>query len=184
MITGIKNLPQTPDEFYTLSINRIRGQHDEFKRCLALNALNRLVFAKRALEIVELKHAIYPREDESLFDVRFVTLVTSACAGIVVDSTTNALRLAHHTAEEYLRENDSEIFQDPQSKMAETCLNYLLLNDFSQVGGLRSKVKAEDYRKKYPFLSYAADHWGDHVSFGVRGPVYMLAWNFLMNAQK
>jgi hypothetical protein len=87
MITGIKNLPQTPDEFYTLSINRIRGQHDEFKRCLALNALTRLVFAKRALEIVELKHAIYPREDESLFDVRFVTLVTSACAGIVVDST-------------------------------------------------------------------------------------------------
>jgi ankyrin repeat protein len=182
--TGIEHLPPTPDEVYTISLERIRGQRDEFKRSLAISALTWLVFAERALTITELKHALDLKVyDENLSDERFATLLTSACAGIVVvDGSANTVRLAHYTAEEYLRKNKSTIFQDPQSKMAETCLIYLSLNEFGQVPRLQSKV--EDRCTKYPFLRYAADHWGNHVSFGVRGPVYMLAWKFLSNGQK
>jgi ankyrin repeat protein len=177
---GIMNLPQTPDEVYRIALLRIREQV-EFKRDLAINALTWLVFAERALTIAELRHALAVQ----LCDKNFVTedLLTSACAGIVVvDQGTNAVRLAHYTAEEYLRDNKSTIFQDAQSRMAETCLVYLSFKEFSQVPC--SQDELEDRRKRYPFLSYAADHWGDHVSFGVKGSVYKLAWEFLSDGHK
>jgi ankyrin repeat protein len=178
---GIKHLPLTSNDVYKSSLNRIRGQYDEFKRNLAIDALAWLVFAERPLTITELKHALDLKSyDENLSDGDFVALLTSACAGIIVaDSGENTVRLAHYTAEEYLRENESTIFEHPQSKLAQTCLNNLLLQEFNQVP--RSQDEVEDRCRRYPFLNYAADHWGNHVSFGVKGDVYKLAWKFSSN---
>jgi hypothetical protein len=183
--SGIANLPQKLDEVYKIALDRISSQ-DDFRHNLAISALAWLVCARRPLVLPELKHALAVQVgDRNLVENRFVDeeLITSACAGIViVDEGTNIVRLAHFTAEEYLRENQSTIFKDVQSNMAETCLAYLSLEEFSKVP--ISKDEVTDRRKRYPFLSYAANHWGDHVSFRVRGRVHRLAWEFLSDPPK
>ena len=182
---GILHLPRDPDSVYKIALERISAQ-EEFKRNLAINLLTWLVFAVRPLTVSELKHALYLRvTDKTLPEERFVTeeTWTSACAGIVViDQATQAVRLAHYTAEEYLTKNKATIFQHEHSKIAEICLAYLLFDDFSQVLVLPREIAAR--REKYPLYGYAADHWGDHVAYGVRGSVYKQAWEFLSDGEK
>jgi hypothetical protein len=183
--TGLANLPQKLDQVYRIALERIANQGD-FKRSLAISTLTWLVFAERPLVITELTHALAVRVgDRNLIEGRFVNeeLLTSVCAGIVVvDPGTKAVRLAHFTAEEYLRDNQSTIFKDAQSNIAEICLVYLSFEEFGKV--LTSQDEIADRRKRYPFLSYAADHWGDHVSFRVKRNVYRLAWEFLSDPPK
>ncbi len=182
---GILNLPHDLDNVYKIAFERIRSQPD-FKRKIAHDVLTWLAFAERPLTIDELTHALAVRVgDKTLPKDRIVTTETwtSACAGIiVVDPRTATIRLAHYTAEKYLRDNESTIFQDAQSTMAEICLVYLSFEEFGRVPDTPEDVKAR--RQEYPFYSYAADHWGDHVSFGVRGITYKLAYEFLSDAPK
>ncbi|KAE8443682.1 hypothetical protein EG329_001454 [Mollisiaceae sp. DMI_Dod_QoI] len=184
--SGVENLPKTPDEVYETALFRI-GEQNEFKRGLAINALTWLVFAERALSITELRHALSAQDsDTHLLDGGFeIEELTSACAGlVVVDQGTDSVRLAHSTAEKYLQENRSAIFDDVQSKLAETCLAYLSHVEFTLSKLALHENEVDDCCKKYPFLSYAADHWGNHVASGVRGRVFKLAWAFLSDGQR
>ena len=155
--SGIANLPRSLDEVYMIALNRISSQV-EFKRDLAIKLLPWLVFAERPLTITELTHALAVQVgDKSLPEDRFVTEETliSACAGIVVvDQGTNAVRLAHYTAEKYLRDNESRIFKDANRIWRRLVLRYLSFKEFDQFLSLE---EVADRRKKYPFIGYAAD---------------------------
>ncbi|RYP58651.1 hypothetical protein DL770_010383 [Monosporascus sp. CRB-9-2] len=189
--SGVRALPQTPGEVYKKALDQIRDQAG-FKRQLAMDALAWLVFSQRAMSFAEIQHALALRpSDTTLPARRLVTKkdLTSACAGIVVvDQNTDAVRLAHYTAVEYLTRNKATIFVDCQSKLAEACLVYLCFEEFGRVAGSDIPGQLDERRRGYPFLGYAADHWGDHVCLGVeeriRGNVYKLAWEFLSNTQK
>ena len=174
-------MPLYPDEVYRKALDRIFLQ-DETRRNLAISILTWLVLAERPLTTAELKEAISVRVgDKTLREGRLVTDndLTSACAGIVVVNQ-GVIRLAHYTAEKYLKDNESTIFKDAQSSMAETCLVYLLFDEFAPI----SQDLVADRLKHRPFLLYAADHWGDHASLKTKGNVNRLAFEFLSNPSK
>lgn len=194
---GLAHLSKTPDEVYKAALERI-GMQVERLHNLAINVLTWLVFAERELTIDELAHAINIYDNTAAIQAENATLptgsvapstefaLTSACAGIVViDKNSKVVRLAHNTAEEYLTNNQSTFFQNVQSKMAETCLSclcYLPPKKFSKDPPPQDEL--DDHCKRYPFLRYAADHWGDHLSFRVKGDIYQLAWEFLSEERK
>lgn len=154
--SGIANLPRSLDEVYMIALNRISSQV-EFKRDLAIKLLPWLVFAERPLTITELTHALAVQVgDKSLPEDRFVTEETliSACAGIVVvDQGTNAVRLAHYTAEKYLRDNESRIFKDAQSNMAEACLALSLIQRVRSISQFRGGGRPQEEISLYRLCS-------------------------------
>lgn len=111
----LENLSKTPDEVYKAALERIGNQVEQL-RILAINALTWLVFAKRELTIDELAHAIKIQNNSAAIQSETMMLpkgsilpsteltLTTACVGIVVvDEKSKIVRLAHNTAEKYLR---------------------------------------------------------------------------------
>lgn len=199
-INGFKgklgNLCTTPDEVYTAALERI-GHQSERYRSLAMNTLGWLVFAERELTVAELIHALDIQDNMFILQNGSMTLptgnsspnhesaLTSACVGIVVvDQTTKVVRLAHNTAERFLKK-EASIFENMQSKIANTCLYCLLHIPLAEASkATLPKVELEQRCSKFPLLKYASDHWGDHLSFKVEGSVYRLAWRFLSDKRK
>ncbi|KAF9894874.1 hypothetical protein FE257_004495 [Aspergillus nanangensis] len=180
---GLNNLPQGCHELYQRSLARINRQND-FKRTLAINVLMWLMFAERALTISELIHAVSIQVgDKALPEDRFPTPETliSACTGLVqIDETTKEVRLAHSTAEEYLQHTASNIFENAAAKMAEICLVYCSFGEFNEECDSEAEPLA-----RYPFLTYAANHWGHHFAAGqMRKQTYALALEFLKSSTK
>lgn len=187
---SLSELSGTPDDAYRTALDRIKMQRP-FHRDLAINVLKWLVFAERALTIDELAHAIaiqnafaglqpgkrpLPKAELAVGTER---ALTSACAGIIVVDRGNLVRLAHDTAEEYLR-NKTAIFQDTQSDIAETCLLCLPNIPPRQFAGIpNSQDTLGDDSIDYPFFKYAAECWGIHVLYVVRGNIHKLVWGFL-----
>ncbi|ROW10157.1 hypothetical protein VMCG_02112 [Cytospora schulzeri] len=169
-------------------MDRINGQGG-YKRQLAIDALIWLVFSMRTLSFSEIQHALAVEPLDKLFhNGRLVAaeMLTAACAGFVlVDLDADVIRLAHYTAAEYLREKRASMFRDCQSKLAEQCLTYLSFDEFGETTRGLDPRQMEQRNKAYPFLNYAADHWGHHIAQGVKeGFVHKLAWEFLSNAGK
>ncbi|KAF4633629.1 hypothetical protein G7Y89_g4494 [Cudoniella acicularis] len=193
----LRHLSKTPDDYYQEALDRM-GMQVERLRNLAINVLTWLVFAERELTISELSHAIEIYNNMAAIQTGSMALptgsvtpstelaLTTACVGIVVvDKNSGVVRLAHNTAEEYLRNNKPAILNNAQSKIAKTCISCLMhipLKQFSEVPPPQTEL--EDHYRKYPFLRYAAEHWGHHLSFRVEGVVYRLTWDFLSDRQK
>jgi len=180
---GIEELPTDLNAVYAKALKQIQDQA-EWKRTLAIKVLNWLVYAERPLSLDELIHALSVKEDDTkLHQDRLLAEqdITLACSGIVlVDPDSRTVSLTHHTAMEYLR--SSGILEEPQSYLATACLVYMTFEDFSAV--LHTQKEREDRLKQYPFLKYAANHWGDHVDRGVKGLVSQRAWDFLTNTAR
>ncbi|KAF7556987.1 hypothetical protein G7Z17_g1065 [Cylindrodendrum hubeiense] len=195
--TGLAQLPTTPDQVYKTALQRISEKPPEFRE-LASNVLTWLVFAERPLTVDELKHVIAIQGAANEIQARNLALptvslsavtesvLTSACAGIVVvDKKSKSVRLAHDTADKYLRNSPSTDFQNAQSTMAEACLLCLTNIPHKQFNKAPPKQGALNGEyKHYPFFNYAAEYWGNHLSLGVKGEVYKLAWEFLSDTQK
>ncbi|KAF2228719.1 hypothetical protein EV356DRAFT_457193, partial [Viridothelium virens] len=190
----LTDLSETPDQVYRDALERIKLQ-DERSRTLALNVLTWLAFAERALKADELAHAIaisnsidsIRAQKASLptsSEIPNIDTLTSSCVGLVLIDKYETVHLAHSTAEEYFRCEDS-IVQHAQSILAETCL--VCLNciplPVSNSPTLPPNEFSE-YCKKYPLLNYATEQWGVHLSSVKQGHVYKLAWKFLSNERK
>jgi len=171
-------------EVYAKAVDQIKNNQPKSRYDMAVRALTWLMYAERALSIDELIHALAVRpQDTKLNTGRFLTEedITSACAGmVIVDPESMTVNLAHYTAKEYLPR--AGIFENHQSFLAEVCLVYMSFDDFSTT--LSSSRGRKDRLRQYPFLKYAADHWGDHVARRVRGDVHRRAWAFLNDTAK
>ncbi|KAL9097074.1 MAG: hypothetical protein Q9165_001038 [Trypethelium subeluteriae] len=188
-------LSTTPDEVYRTALERIKMQ-DERSHNLAIKVITWLTFSERDLKTDELAHAIAISNSVDSIRARQASLptrsetsridaLTSPCVGlVVVDKESHTVRLAHSTAEEYLRREES-IFQHAQSKLTETCLICLTSMPLTLSNSTTLPTDELDkYCERYPFLRYATDHWGDHLSNGKQGRDYKLAWEFLSNKRK
>lgn len=189
--SGVKTLPKDLSQVYDGALQRIRDQNEK-KFGFAIKAMGWLVFAKRPLTIAELQHAVATKPGS--VDIKDHTIseevLITCCAGLVVVDTgmknpssgTRTARLAHYTVEKYIEENASKHYKGFQSEMTETCLTYLSFETFSTV--IDGKAEFAQRKKRYPLLSYAADHWGHHMSSGVKSKVYQLAAYFLSEPAK
>ncbi|KIW70313.1 hypothetical protein, variant [Phialophora macrospora] len=163
--------PLTLNEFYNKAIERIErgGRAEIAKRTLFLT-----LSSKVPLTLVEVQDAVaaldaqpsgadhkdYRPLEKTLWD---------CCAGlVVVNVESKVVSFAHESVREYLSGDyvRTKLFLfDQQTQMAGMCLKYLTYDTF----GSGPCESIEMYRKRldnYPFLRYAAQHWGHHI----RGP--------------
>ena len=122
-------------------------------------------YSKRPLSLHELQHALAVKPGMKSFDSDRLpptkTLV-DVCAGLViVEEQSNTVRLVHYTLQEFLQSHLGRL-RNANIHVAQVCLDYLLFDDFDR--DVRSFDELERLRENMPFLSYAANHWGYHVS--------------------
>jgi ankyrin repeat protein len=141
------------------------GQRAGFRR-LAERVLAWITYTQRALTSSELLHALAVIPGEKFLDednLEDIDELLSTCAGLVIlDHESDRIRLVHYTAEEYLQSIRASRFPDGQVDISLTCLTYLSFQTFGE-GQCLEDASLENRLQGYPFLSYSAVYWTDHV---------------------
>lgn len=184
LLDAVSRLSSSISEQYKETWVRIAQQNPDHKR-LAQRILDLLSQVVRPLTVQELRHALAVRPGEVAVNpdrLDAEDLLEPCCHGLVsIEQTTRNIGLVHNTAQEYLEDHRSTLFPNSQGETLRTCLTYLSLNEF-QKGPCefyyfrstddKSTVKGKRIAKKrflqgrldkFPFLHYAANHWGQHA---------------------
>ncbi|KAL9045843.1 MAG: hypothetical protein Q9214_001186 [Letrouitia sp. 1 TL-2023] len=161
---ALGKLPKDLDATYEEAMLRIENQDDDDKK-LAKKVLYWISFAVRPLLLDELRDAVAVEPDMRHLDEddrHDEGLLTSVCAGlVVVDQTSQIVRLCHYSTEEYLNHTRTRKFPEAQLNITKTCLTYLQFHEFAR--GPLTEDEAFSRIKEYPLLSYAAINWGKHL---------------------
>jgi len=167
-------------------MQRIRSQ-DEDDAKLAERVLYWISYALRPLTIIEVQHAIAAESGDEDFDEDALPdedVLVSVCAGLVtIDQQSKIIRLVHYTTQEYFERIRITRFPDAQTSIAMACVVYISFDVFAE-GSCRSDKEMETRMHKYPFLEYAATHWGDHARGDPEEAIKERALKFLMHESK
>ncbi|KAJ7080063.1 hypothetical protein C8R44DRAFT_908954, partial [Mycena epipterygia] len=156
---ALESLPQGLRGTFDEVVDRINRQ-DEEERALAWLALSWVTNARRPLEPSELMVALSVQEGttelnaENLLDTE---TILSVCAGLVIiDKEDNKVRLIHYTIQDYLERVQDQEFRHAHSKIAATCITYLLFDTFPRdnIGDARCKYLFSTH----PLLEYAVNY--------------------------
>ena len=163
-------------DVYGVTLERIRAQ-DEEKTKLAIATLTWNCHSERPLQVDELCHALAVDIGATDFDPENIPSIGSllhCCQGwITVDKEASTVRLIHHTVQEYLCSHP-DLFSEPHSILAETCLTYL---NSKQIKNLTPHSPPD--QQSIPFLKYSSRYWGTHARRGLSDPVRTLALGLL-----
>lgn len=131
-----------------------------------------ILCARRPLTVYELQHMYGVRlllaeesvsvglEDDDLPDDQ---ILTSVCGGLItVDGESKVARLVHYTAQQYLLRAYSDRLTGVRVDLTRISLAYLQLPNFS-TGVATSDTAMAQRLLAYPFLDYAAKHWGSDL---------------------
>ena len=134
---------------------------DDDDRQLASRAISLAMAAFRPLNILAFQHALSLGGRKSIASRYFAdrASIVRAANGLLcidrADPSNSFVRLFHPSFCLLASENDLPLLnKKPHLEMAHLCLDYLEHEDF---------VKHSKDSLLYPFLSYALEHWGDHV---------------------
>ena len=158
---------------YGATLERIKAQGGE-KTKLAIAVLTWICHAERPLRVEELLHALAVEIGSAYFDSEnapSVGALLGCCQGLItVDKEASTVRLIHFTVQEYLC-TQPDLFSQPHSVIAETCLTYL---NSQQVKNLPSYPHPD--HQIVPFLRYSSRYWGTHANrqFSDRGRILAL----------
>ena len=168
------------DAAYSGALQRIEGQLDN-DRELAKRVLSWITFAKRSLTTAELCCVLAVEPDKAEIDPENVYNsedLVSVCAGlVVVDQESGIIRLVHYTTQEYFERTGDAWNPGGQLHITIACLTYLSFTTF-QSGSCSTDKEFEERLQQYPFLDYAAKHWGHHARV-VEADVTDLAYTLL-----
>lgn len=184
LLEAVSRLPSSISEQYNETWVRIAQQNPDHKR-LAQRILDLLSQVVRPLTVQELRHALAVSPGEPAVDPERLDaedLLEPCCHGLVsIEQKTRSIGLVHHTAQEYFDDHRSTLFPNSQGEMLRTCLTYLSLSEFQQgpcefyyFRSIDDKSAAKGKRiakkrflqgrlERFPFLHYAANHWGQHA---------------------
>jgi hypothetical protein len=165
---AIMQLPPSLEGSYSRILDSIGVEDAEYARRVLLW----LAHAPTPLTLPELAEAIIlePEFDrlDSDFKLNDPSDVLDICRSLIAFSPlSNTVRIAHHSVREFLTERVSPFseFYIPapisHRTMAETCISYLLLEDFS--AGPLYQADFVLALSKFPLLRYAAQNWPFHV---------------------
>ena len=125
-----------------------------------------------AIELGALQHALGVEiGDRSLVHSRMTPLsllrtsIPDFCQGlIIIQQETSQVRLAHFTLFEYFFERRpyDSWYCSSEQLIAETCLTYLLFDNFASNPPCNDDAY-QDMLRHYPLYGYAAHRWGIHV---------------------
>jgi hypothetical protein len=165
---SLKTLPASLNATYSDALDRIYRQAPEAVG-LAEAVLFWVLCAKRSLTILELQQIYATQdlpEDSGLEedDLPDADILTGVCGGLImVDSDSKTVRLVHYTAQQYFEQFHSHKLMQARVSITNISLKYLTLPNFSS--GICTTDKAMAQRlEEYPFLDYAAKHWGAEIN--------------------
>ena len=162
---ALEKMPFDVNGVYHSTMTRIL-QQSHVKAKLAKQVLSWCLLAKRPLRIDEIQHALAVEANADELDIENICsakLVVSSCLGLVtLGEQDQSLHLLHLTAKGFLEDKWKETLDDLHLEVARTCLRYLSFREFQETLCQDSKA-LEERLSHYPFLSYAAYSWGDHV---------------------
>ena len=156
---------------------RLIKLQDENRTKLAYRALALLTAARAPLTAEAMYHALglahvldYQKGpskltlEEILEEIPNPESIIECCMGLIkMEPTTRVVLLAHYDILQEMQERWVEIFgSDQTARLAETCIVYLLLDDFSggpchDIATLRGRLE------EHSFLNYASHYWGYHA---------------------
>ena len=174
-VKGIKialaAMPQKIDELYKLTLERIQQQAGD-DGMLAMRILSWITHARRPLSVNELRHGLAVEyDDDEDNDLRATELdndnllqpesLVDVCAGLVIiDSTSQIIRLVHYTTQEYFSDKRLDLFAGAEADLSRACLTYLSYDIGYRFPNRKIAMWAF---KSHPFLHYASGHWFSHV---------------------
>ena len=165
---ALELMPRELDELYRQTLERIRNQAGD-DGALGMRILSWITHAKRPLSVDELRHGLAVEYDEGEgepeeFDEDNLLpqgSLVDVCAGLVIiDSTSQIIRLVHYTTQEYFKKTRSRLFEHAEVDISRACLTYLS-HDFG-TNLITGKLRKLAFRS-HPFLDYALRHWFSHV---------------------
>jgi len=165
---------------YTETLSRIQAQPRSGSK-IGMEVLMWVSHAQRSLHVDELCHALGVEGSIDL-DIRNIpamqTLLAWTMGLVTVENSSSTLRLVHYTLQEYLS-NNTNLFPNPHSIMAEVCLTYL---NFPQVRSFSPTLSSVP--STAPFVKYASCYWGTHVRTETTESVKTLALKLLHGYDK
>ena len=160
---------------YTGTLSRIQALPGSRSK-LGMEVLMWVSHAERPLRVDELCHALGVEGSTDL-DIGNIpaieTLLACSLGLVVVEKSSSTIRLVHHTLQEYLS-NNTNLFPNPHSIMAEVCLTYL---NFSCVRSFPPAFCSAP--STAPFVEYASCYWGTHARSDTTESVKTLALRLL-----
>ena len=172
----IKDTPAGLKNMYDRILKDIWDQ-DEDVRSIAFLVLMWTTHARRPLRRFEMLEAVADYSEANSLAEAFKHTnpehLVAICANLVFIDQAGRFRLCHESVRGYLDDIPSEptralaeyrlLKKTAHTRLAEICLTYLLLKDF-ECGPVTSYGRILRLLKKYPFLEYAAQYWGWHIS--------------------
>lgn len=153
------------ENIYEKAMERITSW-DSDDQHLAEQVLCWVSCALRPLTATELQHALAVVLEQEYLDkgnIIPVEILASIYGDLVtVHQRSNIIRFVHRTAEQYFERLRQRWFPNAQATIAIACLTYISFNVFSE-GFCSTDKEMENRLLNYPFLEYAAQHWGDHA---------------------
>ena len=161
---------------YDATIGRVKAQGGDRTR-LGMDALMWISHSDRPLKVDEICHALAIEIGSTGINtnnVPSIRTVLSCCQGLAaVDEGSSTIRLIHFTLKEYLSRH-GDLFDRPQSKIAEVCLTYL---NFQAIKDLSASAFRDP--RSTPFLEYSSLYWGTHMRMELSAPSRSLALDLL-----
>ena len=167
--TALNSMPRELDDLYRETLERIRKQPGE-DGMLGMRVLSWITHARRPLSVEELRHGLAveydedeePEEDFDPENLLSPRSLVDVCAGLVViDPSSQNIRLVHYTTQEFFNKERQYVFEDADNDISIACLTYLSYDVFTE---LPSERLISETLRLYPFLGYAVLNWVFHVS--------------------
>jgi ankyrin repeat domain-containing protein 50 len=162
---AINMMPKGLGETFEETLKRIKRQ-SESRSKLAMRVLMWISHARRPLQLEELRQALAVLPGQANLDSENCPSQKSmvdTCVGLVtISHESSTLRLVHYSLQEYLHERRQEIFPLGERTVASACLTYLSFETFAD-GFCTTDKELEIRLERFPFLDYAARHWGHHL---------------------
>jgi ankyrin repeat protein len=162
-LLNLQLLPTTLKEYYQEAMDRIREQPKSYFQ-LARKALELMSHAKDLLMTEELQEALCVASGDKRLDTTKLTpfaITLDACLGFISnDNRSGNVEFFHTTFREWLLSTGA-LWSELQFDIGQTCLTYLMLEDFSKPCNTEYLIVAR--RQQYPFAAYASRFWADHI---------------------
>ena len=171
---ALETMPSGLADNLAMTIERIKKQQsqNQTRSRLAFLVLQWLATVRRPVTTKELQHALAARPGVrqlgALTDPKFFV---ESCFGLtIIDKETSVVRLVHFSVKEFLQEKRDELFDDPNSALAASCLTYMAVcirrdRKFVQDATKPDETEAKSpLAHRWPFWQYAALNWGLHAT--------------------
>lgn len=174
------HLPTGLDDSYDKAIDRTQAHGKSLLRLVA--------YAHRSLSIGEVEQALGVSFGASeILDEEIIPASTliSRCANLVTFDEDHHVVFSHYTIAGYFARRRDDLFGNGHKYMAQTCLNYLNLEEFQRgpVHGEEEDALFDARLRANPFLEYASLFWGAHAEASRDDDVLEAACEFI-NADK